>query len=61
MNAFLLTSAAVISSIMSYGLMAAPWWLRIALVIVGLWFGLLFILAYVSRPPLTGGERSDNS
>ncbi len=57
MNAFLLTATIVLSSIMTYGVVAAPWWLRIALVIVGLWLALLVLLAHVSRPPLTAGER----
>lgn len=59
MNAFLPTATLVIGSIMSYGLMAAPWWLRIALVAVCLWLAILCLMAYVSAPPLTGGERSE--
>ncbi len=60
MNAFLCFAAAVLGTFIGYGLIASPWWLRVALVAVCLWLAILCLVAYVSAPPLTGGERVDN-
>lgn len=47
MNAFLLLSTVVIGLVMAYGIVAAPWWLQIALGMVIANFTLMLILAHV--------------